>query len=98
MKVFQSNLQMLVLWTIVIGPLAPMRTQSALVADMPIGALPDAQTADESRADEWKRREIMKLQHGQSLLDANAVSYLEVIVVPLVVFILAIGVVRRNDL
>ncbi len=65
---------------------------------MPIGAQPDAKAADESRADEWKRREIMKLQHGQNLLDANAVGYLEVIVVPLVVFILAIGVMRRNDL
>ena len=50
-----------------------------------------------SRADEWKRREILESQHGRSPFEMNSIGYLELIVIPLLVFILILGVVRMQD-
>jgi len=50
-----------------------------------------------SRAEEWKRREILESQHGRSPFEVNSIGYLEMIVIPLLVFILILGVVRMQD-
>jgi|GEM_PF-4562976 len=58
---------------------------------------PQAIAMAQSRADEWKRREILESQHGRSPFEMNSIGYLEMIVIPLLVFILILGVVRMQD-